>query len=242
MEEYAMNDDLMIHNPMNADTSRELQRRICHVLGISPEDLALLRALSDRMVRVENGCTTVTRRCDDLQNVLRQACCPANMLYSQITINENSHKDQVNIVTPVTGLGDPYVDSLPVPPGKKIRFVQEERPGYSPVDITVALNLANNGTNYLDIVVRFYVSTKPTGPGTQVGSEYRGFQFFSNDGLVTPIKFPLYQNSPVTVGSKEYLLIEIEHLGTANNLTSAFASARVNNAGWYAACGPDVCR
>ncbi|MBK8260014.1 MAG: hypothetical protein IPK80_01600 [Nannocystis sp.] len=71
-----MNDDIMIHNPMNPDTSRELQRRICHVLGISPEDLALLRALSDRMVRVENGCTTVTRRCDDLQNVLRQACCP----------------------------------------------------------------------------------------------------------------------------------------------------------------------
>jgi hypothetical protein len=242
MEEYAMNDDLMIHNPMNPDTSRELQRRICHVLGISPEDLALLRALSDRMVRVENGCTTVTRRCDDLQNVLRQACCPANMLYSQITINENSHKDQVNIVTPVTGLGDPYVDDFPIPPKKKIRLVQEERPGYSPVDITVALNLANNGTNFLDIVVRFYVSTKPTGPGTQVGSEYRGFQFFSNDGLVTPIKFPLYQNSPVTVGSKEYLLIEIEHVGTANNLTSAFASARVNNAGWYAACGPDVCR
>jgi hypothetical protein len=116
-----MNDDLMIHNPMNPDTSRELQRRICHVLGISPEDLALLRALSDRMVRVENGCTTVTRRCDDLQNVLRQACCPANMLYSQITINENSHKDQVNIVTPVTGLGDPYVDDFPIPP-------QEEDP------------------------------------------------------------------------------------------------------------------
>jgi hypothetical protein len=44
------------------------------------------------------------------------------------------------------------------------------------------------------------------------------------------------------VGSKEYLIIEIEHVGTANNLTSAFASARVNNAGWYAACGPDVCR
>jgi hypothetical protein len=196
MEEYAMNDDLMIHNPMNADTSRELQRRICHVLGISPEDLALLRALSDRMVRVENGCTTVTRRCDDLQNVLRQACCPANMLYSQITINENSHKDQVNIVTPVTGLGDPYVDDFPIPPKKKIRLVQEERPGYSPVDITVALNLANNGTNFLDIVVRFYVSTKPTGPGTQVGSEYRGFQFFSNDGLVTPIKFPALSKLP----------------------------------------------
>ncbi|MBK8260015.1 MAG: hypothetical protein IPK80_01605 [Nannocystis sp.] len=124
------------------------------------------------------------------------------MLYSQIPINENSHKDQVNIVTPVTGRGDPYVDDFPIAPKKKIHLVEEDGPGSSPVDITVALNLANNGTNFLDIVVRFYVSTKPTGPGTQVGSEYRGFQFFSNDGLVTPIKFPLYQNSPVTVGSE----------------------------------------
>ncbi|MBK8266535.1 MAG: hypothetical protein IPK80_35070 [Nannocystis sp.] len=237
-----MNDDIMIHNPMNPETSRELQRRICHVLGISPEDLALLRALSDRMVRVENGCTTVTRRCDDLQNVLRQACCPANMLYSQITINENSHKDQVNIVTPVTGLGDPYVDDFPIPPKKKIRLVQEERPGYSPVDITVALNLANNGTNssrHRRPLLRLDQAHRPRYAGRQRVSRLSVLQ---QRRPRHPDQVPLYQNSPVTVGSKEYLIIEIEHLGTANNLTSAFASAKVNNAGWYAACGPDVCR
>jgi hypothetical protein len=237
-----MNQDIMLPEQYSDATRHEAMRRICHVLGISPEDLALLRAMTDRLGRVESGCTSVTRRCDDLQNMMRQSCCPANMLYSQVTIDEYSHKAQVNVIKPVIGLGGDYVDDYPVPPKKKIRLVHEQRPGYSPVDITIALSIANQGNNLLDIVVRLYVSTKPEGPGTQIGSEYRGFQFFTNEGGVTPVKFPLYQNSPVTVGSKEYLIIELEHVGTANNLTSAFASVSVNNAGWYAACGPDVCR
>jgi hypothetical protein len=245
MEECAMSNEIMI--PLYQDTSelndasrREAMRRICHVLGISPEDLALLRAMTDRLNRVEGQCKTVTNRCGSLENVLKMACCPANMLFSQVTINRVSHQNQVNVVTPVTGLGGDIVDSFPVPPGKKIRLIQARRPGYTPVNITVALNLANNGTNYLDIVVRFYVSTSEKELGENLGSEYRGFQFFNNDGIPTPLPFPLYLNNPLTIGSEEYLIIELEHTGTANNLTSAFASAFVNNAGWFAACGIDT--
>jgi hypothetical protein len=242
MEEYAMNDDLMIHNPMNPDTSRELQRRICHVLGISPEDLALLRALSDRMVRVENGCTTVTRRCDDLQNVLRQACCPANMLYSQITINENSHKDQVNIVTPVTGLGDPYVDDFPIPPRRRSASCRRSAPATAP---STSPSRSTSPTTAPISSTSSSASTSrpsPRAPARRSAASIAAFSSSATTASSPRSSFPLYQNAPVTVGSKEYLIIEIEHVGTANNLTSAFASARVNNAGWYAACGPDVCR
>jgi hypothetical protein len=242
MEEYAMNDDLMIHNPMNADTSRELQRRICHVLGISPEDLALLRALSDRMVRVENGCTTVTRRCDDLQNVLRQACCPANMLYSQITINENSHKDQVNIVTPVTGLGDPYVDDYPVPPKKKIRLVQEERPGYSPVDITVALNLANNGTNLPRHRRPLLRLDQAHGPRHADRQRVSRLSVLQQRRPRHPDQVPALSKLPRHRGLEGVSDHRDRARRHRQQSHSAFASARVNNAGWYAACGPDVCR
>lgn len=234
---------------------RDLARRLCEALGMTleelavlrqisrmtPEDWALIRQISKRMQAVEGQCQSVVHTCATQANLLRIACCPANMLHSQVTINKYGHQNQVNVNVPVTGLGGDYVDNLPVPPGKKIRLVHIQRPGYSPTQLTLALNLANNGTNYLDIAVTLYVAEDPKEQGEKIGSEYRGFQFFNNEGIPTPLKMPLYQNQPLTIGTMNYLVIELHHQGAANNLVSAFAAAHVNNEGWFAACGLDNC-
>ena len=231
---------------------RDLARRLCEALGMTLEELAVLRQLArmtpedwalirKRMQAVEGKCESVVHTCATQANLLRVACCPANMLHSQVTINKYAHQNQVNVNVPVTGLGGDYVDTLPVPPGKKIRLVHIQRPGYSPKELTLALNLANNGTNYLDIAVTLYVAEDPKEQGEKIGSEYRGFQFFNNEGIPTPLKMPLYQNQPLTIGTMNYLVIELHHQGAANNLVSAFAAAHVNNEGWFAACGLDNC-
>ena len=227
----------VLSNDFTDENRRDMMRRICECLQISLEDWALLRTLARRVDTVEGRCASVVNSCASTENILRIACCPANMPFGQLTIDKYSHQNQANIITPVVGLGGDYVDAMPVTPGKKIRLIQTKRPGYSPTAITIALNLANNGTNYLDIAVSFFVTTDPQEQGEMVGSEYRGFQFFNNEGIPTPIKFPLYKNMPVLVGTNEYLVVELHHQGAANNLVSAFAAAHVNNEGWFAACG-----
>jgi hypothetical protein len=162
------------------------------------------------------------------------------MNFSAVTINKYSHQNQVNVNTPVTGLGPPYNDTFPVNPGTKIRLIQETRPGYSPKKMTIALNLANAGTNYLDLAITFYITTDPKQQGEQIGSEYRGFQFFNLEGQPTPLDFPTYQQNPLTIGTHEWLVVEIAHQGAANNLVSAFVAAHVNAEGWFAACGEDT--
>ena len=220
------------------DLEEETLLRLCRVLRISPEDLAMLRLFGKRCDAIERDCRSLGQRCGAIEGVLDQTCCPANMNYSQPTIDKFSHKTQVNITNVVTGLGGDYVDTMPLNPGKRIRLIQEQRPGYSPVNVTVALNLANQGTNYLDLEVTFWVTTDPQIQGEQLGSEYRGFQFFTNEGVPTPIPFPTYKNMAVTIGTMNYLAIEIAHKGAANNLVSAFVAVQVNSQGWYAACGP----
>lgn len=219
---------------------RDLQRRLCEALGVTPEDWALFRQLARRMQAVEQQCQSVVHTCATQGSLMRLACCPANMLYSQLTINKYSHQNQVSVNIPVTGLGGDYVDTMPVPPGKKIRLIHMQRPGYSPTMLTLALNLANNGTNFLDIAVTFYVTEDAKEQGEKIGSEYRGFQFFNNEGIPTPVPMPLYKNLPLTIGTMNYLMIELHHQGSANNLVSAFAAAHVNAQAWYAACGLDT--
>ena len=221
-------------------TRIEMTRRLCELLGISPEKLAELLAMLHRLESVETRCQTVVQRCATLENVIRMVCCPANQLFSAITGDNFSHQNQVNLVTPVPGLGGDYVDGYPVTPGKKIRLTQVSRPGYAPTAFMVALNLANGGTNFLDIAVTLYVTTDPKLQGEKLGSEYRGFQFFNNEGIPTPVPMPLYKNMPLTIGTMNYLMIELHHQGSANNLVSAFAAAHVNAQAWYAACGLDT--
>jgi hypothetical protein len=233
-----MEDKIMkVMGEMYDPSKAEMMARICDCMGVTPEEWAQIRQMVRRVEAVEGRCTSVVHSCATQENLLKMACCPANMMYSQITVDKFSHQNQVPVLTPVTGLGGDYVDSLPLPPGKKIRFRQERRPGYSPKQVTVAQNLANDGKNYLDIAVTFHVSSDPLDPGDKIGSVYRGFQFFNNEGIPTPQPFPTYRNLPVTVGTQEYLIIELHHQGSANNLVSAFLAAHVNSEGWFAACG-----
>lgn len=242
-----MNSNQAIVHVLNGDfpdeQRRELMRRLCECLGITPEEWALMRQVARQVGSLSTQCRTVTQRCATLEHIQKQSCCPANMNYSAVTINKYSHQNQVNIDTVVTGLGAPYVDGYPVNPGSKIRLIQEARPGYSPKKMTVALNLANQGTNFMDLEVSFYITTDPKQQGEKIGSDYRGFQFFNNEGQPTPLDFPTYQQNPLTIGTREWLVVEIAHKGPANNLISAFVAAYVNAEGWFAACGesPPAC-
>lgn len=241
-----MNDSAVIHvmNPSTAaDDEDEKMRMVCSYLRITPEEWALIRQAARQVGSLNTQCRTVTQRCATLEHIQKQSCCPANMNYSAVTINKYSHQNQVNVNTIVTGLGAPYVDTYPVNPGSRIRLIQEARPGYSPKKMTVAFNLANQGTNFSDLEVSFYITTDPKQQGEKIGSDYRGFQFFNNQGQPTPIDFPTYQQNPLTIGTHEWLVVEIAHQGPANNLVSAFVAAYVNAEGWFAACGesPPAC-
>jgi hypothetical protein len=163
-----MEDKIMkVMGEMYDPSKAEMMARICDCMGVTPEEWAQIRQMVRRVEAVEGRCTSVVHSCATQENLLKMACCPANMMYSQITVDKFSHQNQVPVLTPVTGLGGDYVDSLPLPPGKKIRFRQERRPGYSPKHVTVAQNLANDGKNFLDIAVTFHVSSDPPRSGRQ---------------------------------------------------------------------------
>lgn len=223
----------------DVEADDELHRRICRGLKMTPEEYAQMTRCAGRVPGLENRCRELAAECEALKRLITASYCPANMNFSQVSVDKVSKETQVNVTEIVKGLGGDYVDAYPVPPGKKIRLVQRSRPGYSPKTITVALNLANDGKNFLDLAVRFFVTTDARERGEEVGGEFRGFQFFNNDGIPTPQPFPTYKNMPMTIGTLEFLVIEIEHQGSANNLVSAFAAASVNAEGWYAACGLD---
>jgi len=223
------------------DIDDEVHRRLCQGLRSTPEELALMAQCARRVPQLESNCLELTKRCAALEKLIKMVNCPANMNVSAVTIDKMSKEGQVKIGEIVKDLGGDYVDAYPVPPKKKIRLIQKARPGYSPTMLTVALNLANDGKNHLDLAVRLYVTTDPREQGEGVGGEYRGFQLFNNDGTPTPQKFPTYKNMPMTIGTLEYLIVEIEHTGTANNLVSAFATVGVNAQGWFAACSTDAC-
>ena len=244
MEMCVMNESIAKMTTSGAmDVDDEVHRRLCQGLRSTPEQLALMAQCARQVPKLESSCRELTQRCAALEKLLDMVNCPANMNVSAVTVDRISKETQVNVSEIVKGLGGDYVEAYPVPPKKKIRLVQKARPGYSPKTITIALNLANDGKNHLDIAVRLYVTTDPRDLGEGVGGEYRGFQFFNNDGIPTPQPFPTYKNMPMTIGTLEYLVIEIEHQGSSNNLVSAFAAASVNAQGWYAACGTDgACR
>ena len=221
------------------DMDEEMHRRLCQGLGMTPEDLAQMAQCSGRVPGLEKQCNELIKRCSALERLIKASLCPANIPFSSVTLDRLSKESQVNITEVVKGIGNDYVDEYPVPPGKRIRLIQQRRPGYSPASVTIALNLDSDAKNYLDLAVRFYVTTDPEERGEQVGGEYRGFQFFNADGIPTPQDFPTYKNLPMTIGTEEYLVIEIEHYGQKNNLLSAFVAATVNVKGWYLACGID---
>jgi hypothetical protein len=189
---------------------------------------------------LELKCKTLEGQCEVLMMLVRRICCTAHINFSDITIDELSDDSQVALTKIVTGLGDPYVDNFPVGPGKKIRLIQDERPGWGPTEIRIDLNLANNAVNYLDFQIQFYL-----GPGEKqgkpIGPQYTGNQFLHKDGKQMQVKFPTYKNQPIIIGSLESLTVEITNKGIAGNLDSAQVILPYDNQRFYEMCAA-ACR
>lgn len=201
-------------------------RRLCYILGMSVNEWHQLRATISRS----------ERRCNTFEEVLRRSCCSANQLYSQITIDDLSDKNRIELNQIRTGLGDPYVDTFPVPPTKKIRLLHLARPGYTPTKVMIDFNLANAGDNYLDLSVQFFLVSNDTDPGRDLGSTYSGNDFLNKDGTQIHIPFPTYRGKVVDVGSLERMAVEITHTGAVNALNSARVRLFYDSASFYEAC------
>ena len=125
----------------------QMIQAFCATFGISREELTAVPRLTERCRRLEDMCqrlqsrleesqggcgckaSELEKRCDNIWAVARRACCPGNLLYSQITLDEFSDNRQVNLDTPVEDFGPGYVNQFPVAPGQAIRLEHDPRPG-----------------------------------------------------------------------------------------------------------------
>ena len=238
-----------IHAKMSDREREELRRRLCECMGVDPGAMAKLAYWVERCERLETAlaeatkgggactsCKEIDRRCDSLWEVVRRNCCPGNILYSQITLDEFSDNAQVNLDQIVTGLPAPFIAQFPVGPSQAIRLEHLPRPGYLPQKMAIDLALANNGTNYLDISIQFYLGPGGTTQGKPIGPLYRGNEFLNKDGTQIHIEFPKYRGMTVEVGSLERMAVEIRHTGAANNILSASVRLPYDEAAWYEYC------
>ncbi|MEZ4313756.1 MAG: hypothetical protein R3F14_37525 [Polyangiaceae bacterium] len=232
--------------PMEPHRREMYKRQICDVIGIDFDQMMRdFREMCRQRDRYRDDCDRLTRRCDTLEALQKVMCCPANMLYSQVTIDEYSDENQVDLEEVVTGLGDPYVDTWPLPPQKKIVLRTEQRPGFAPEKIAIDLAFANQGDNYLDLRIQFYLQPGGQQPlGKPFGPKYRGNQFLNKDGTQIHVPFPEYRNRALVVGSLERLAVEISHTGP-NNLNSAYITIYHDAKRFYRmcqeSCDPSTC-
>ena len=226
-------------------------RRFCDVLGMDPQTLKNLLHALKRIEMLEQKCkylekclndssststTTVEQRCDDIWVVAKRACCPGNLLYSQITLDEYSDNAEVPLDIVVQDIGAPFQNALPVAPNQAIRFEQAARPGYLPSHIWIDFAFAGGGVNYLDLEIQFYLGPGGKDKGKAIGPVYRGNQFVHKDGRTEKLVFPKYRGAIVEVGSIEKMAVEIRHIGSANNLTSASIRLPYDEEAWYEYC------
>jgi hypothetical protein len=150
------------------------------------------------MSSFEDRCRNTVTRCETLEMLCRTYVCPGNVNYSQRTLDEYSGLNQVKLSEVVTGLGDPYVNAFPVPPGKKIRLTHRPRPGYTPTTIRIDLNIAGGGNNYSDFSVQFYLvpGGVDSNLGMTIGNNYDGNMFLNKDGGQIVVPFPEYRGAP----------------------------------------------
>ncbi|MCB9756715.1 MAG: hypothetical protein H6713_42905 [Myxococcales bacterium] len=225
-------------------SDEEMHKHVCRVLGFSPQQMQMLRECMPDLLRFKQHCDAVERLrtgCRSLEQIVRRGCCPGNQLYSHITLDEYSDDTQTNIDVIVEDFGPGFVNTFPLSPNNAIRLEQGARPGFIPTKIAIDFNLANQGTNYSDLKVQFYLGPGGTVKGKAIGPEYRGNQFINKNGTQIHIDFPEYRGCAVTVGSVEKLAVEIRHVGTANNLVSAFVTIHYNNSDFYEQCKIEGC-
>lgn len=226
----------------------EMQQKfmtILRKLAANPEAVDRLLACADQIPELkrqitsfDDRCRTTVNRCDAIEMLCRNFLCPGNVNFSQRTLDEFSGLSQVKLATIVTNLNDPYVNSFPVPPGKRIRLTHRSRPGFTPTTIRLDLNIAGGGNNYSDFSVQFFLV--PGGVDTQqgllVGNNSDGNMFLNKDGSQIAVQFPDYRGNPLDIGSLETLAVEIHHGGAANNLDSAHVNIFYDNSRFYELC------
>jgi hypothetical protein len=191
---------------------------------------------------MEEKCRTLEGQCELLMKLVKHVCCSANVNFSKITIDEYSDDSQVNLEEIVTGLGDPYVDNFPVQNNKKIRLQHPERPGWTPTDIRIDLNLTGNATNYLDFTIQFFLGAGDKQLGKPIGPLYKGNQFLNKDGTQIRLPFPKYKAEPIDVGSLERLAVEITSKSAGANLESAQIVIPYDNNRFYKMCESQICK
>ncbi len=212
--------------PGLAADDEKLRARLCALLGTTPREFATMCETQRRL----------QKRCDSLEALVKNQCCPANKLFGRTTIDEISTESQVDIDNIVQNFAAGYINALPLAPGQKIRLEQSARPGFIPRKIQIDLNLANNGTNYSDIRIRFYVGSGGTTKGKAIGPRWRGNQFLNKNGTQIIQEFPEWRACEIEVGSAELLAVEVEHVGNSNNLDSLFVTVGYDNSVFYKLC------
>ena len=219
----------------------EFLRRMANIPGFFEKVVRCTDRMPDverYMSTFEERCRTALSRCDALEMLCRNFLCPGNVNFSQRTLDENSGLNQVKLPEVVTGLGDPYVNAFPVPPGKKIRLTHRPRPGYTPTIIRIDMNIAGGGNNYSDFSVQLYLvpGGVDSNLGMTIGNNYDGNIFLNKDGGQVAVPFPEYRGAPYDIGSLETLAVEIRNGGAANNLDSAHVNIFYDNARFYELC------
>ncbi|MEZ4448283.1 MAG: hypothetical protein R3B09_02305 [Nannocystaceae bacterium] len=225
---------------LSRENLEDLRVLLCSAGGV--QQLLRIAELMPRLVsRCESLESLVRRlksRCDATDKMFERTVCSGQVLYSQRTLDEYSDDSQVNLTVVVQGLGAPYVNGFPVPPGQKIRLSHSPRPGFTPTKIAVDLNISGGGNNYLDFLLQLFLvpGGVSSATGLEVGSQMRANQFLNKDGTQIHVDFPTYRNCPIDVGSAEQLVLDITNTGAANNLDSAFITLYYDNRLFYALC------
>ena len=231
--------------PRDGEYSQEQLVEVLRRLGNNPGMLSQMVRCVERMPEIEryligfeDRCRTTVNRCDSIEMLCRNFLCPGNVNFSQRTLDEYSGLSQVKLTEVVAGLGDPYVNTFPVPPGKKIRVTHRPRPGYTPTNLRIDLNIAGGANNYSDFSIQFYLvpGGVDSGIGLAVGNNYDGNMFLNKDGTQIAVPFPEYRALPLDIGSLETLAVEIRNGGAANNLDSAHVNIFYDNSRFYELC------
>ncbi len=245
-------------DPFSGVNKDQARAWLLKCLGLTPDEWEYLKRIYSKMQGLEKRCFAVEKKCDMTTTVcdtytknVKRWCCAANVLYSQPTISNFSDNSLVKLNQVIEDLGGDFENTFPVAPQKAIVLTHTQRPGYTPEKIGLDFSLANNGNNYLDLTIQFYIGavnedakngTKFFAPLKKIGDEYDGNQFLNKNGTQIHLPFPPWENNPITVGSVERVVAVIRHTGAANNLTSASVRLHYSAQAWWALCEDAECR
>ena len=230
--------------PVQGQYSQEQLLEMLQMLA-RPGVMERLMRCADRLPDLERTCSTIedrcrmtVSRCESLEMLCQTFICPGNVNFSKRALDEYSGKSQVKLTEVVTGLGGDFVNAFPVPPTKKLRLTHKPRPGYTPTNIRIDLNLAGGGNNYSDFLLQFYVvpGGVNSNQGLEIGDAYDGNIFLNKDGTQISVTFPEYRGLPLDIGSLETLAIVISNNGPVNNLDSAHVNVFYDNTRFYELC------